>query len=134
MKNNNKKHIKDDIASLPDASQTIHNQAQNILEDAIELVSKRLKFARKNSDILEELTEYIELLGKDEMSKSEKNYLISKIGELNLMKFSEISSIISLCKDKLGADNNKEDVKVVFNINYGDFSDHIIVDGEDNDN
>ena len=49
------------------------------------------------------------------------------------MKFSEISSIISLCKDKLGADNKKEDMKVIFNMNYGDFSDQITVCGEDND-
>ncbi len=133
MKNKKLNNATDSKNTSSDVSDIRVNTAQKILDDAIGLVSKRVDFARQNCDILDELTEYINLLDKDEMSKSEKNYLISKIGELNLMKFSEISSIISLCKDKLGADNTKDDMKVIFNLNYGDFSDQIEVCGEDND-
>ena len=108
--------------------ESIVQTAGKILDSALCLIDKRISFATKSEDVLDDLIEYIDTLDKEDMSKTEKNYLIRKINDLKISKISEITSVISMCRDKLGCEENDDsDNEIVFMIDYGDGEDEICI-------
>ena len=132
MKNNEKK-MRNETDPCKDTAETIGNMAGKILDHALSLIDKRISFASENTEVLDNLSEYINSLDKEDMSRTEKNCLIQKINDLKLSKMSEITSVVSMCKDKLKADDDKEDDdKMIFVIDYGDETNEIRIK-EDSD-
>lgn len=131
----NDKNTNNKASSSENTAETIGNMAGKILDHALCLIDKRISFASENTEALDKLTEYINSLDKEDMSKSEKNYLIQKISDLKLSKISEITSVISMCKDKLNVDDGKDDDnEMIFVIDYGDETNevHIKEDSDEN--
>lgn len=115
-------------------AQSIGQMAGKILDHALELIDKRIAFATENADALDDLTDYLNSLEKDEMSRTEKNYLIQKISDLKLSKISDITSVISMCRDKLNADDEGNDNEMIFLIDYGDETSEIHIEEDLNEN
>ncbi len=119
----NEKEIKDKTKKKPQKTntETVGSMAEKILDHALCLIDKRISFASENTEVLDDLSDYINSLDKKDMSKSEKNSLIQKISDLKLSKISEITSVISMCKDKLNTDcEENDDREMIFLIDYGD--------------
>ena len=74
------------IKTEPDKAteESIVQTAGKILDSALCLIDKRISFASKSEDVLNELIDYIDTLDKEDMSKTEKNYLIRKINDLKI--------------------------------------------------
>lgn len=119
----NEKETKDKTKKKPQKTntETVGSIAEKILDHALCLIDKRISFASENTEVLDDLSDYINSLDKEDMSKSEKNSLIQKISDLKLSKISEITSVISMCKDKLNTDcEENDDREMIFLIDYGD--------------
>lgn len=119
----NEKETKDKTKKKPQKTntETVGSIAEKILDHALCLIDKRISFASENTEVLDDLSDYINSLDKEDMSKSEKNSLIQKISDLKLSKISEITSVISMCKDKLNTDcEENNDREMIFLIDYGD--------------
>ena len=115
-------------------AESIGQMAGKILDSALCLVDKRISFAAQNCQILDDLCEYIESIDKEDMSKTEKNNIIRKINDLKLSKISDIASVISMCRDKLGiSDEDDSDNEIVFMIDYGDEQSEICIKEEINE-